>query len=43
MGYFGLMIIGAASSTSHKFIAQKGRRMFRAISEITGNSVLIPS
>ena len=36
-------IISAENTTLHKYTVQNGRKMFRAILEIVGSSVLIPS
>lgn len=41
--YFRLVIFNAENSTLLKHIMQNGRSVFRAISEIVGNSILIPS
>ena len=41
--YFDFIVINAENTTLHKYTVQNGRSMFRAISEIVGNSVLIPS
>lgn len=40
--YFDVIVINAENATSHKYIVQNGKRIFRDIFEIVGNSVLIP-
>ena len=41
--YFDFIIVSAENTTLHKYIAQNVRSIFRAISEIVGNPVLVPS
>lgn len=39
--YFDFIITNAGNAASHKDLIQKGRSMFKGISEIVGRSVLI--
>lgn len=41
--YFDFIIVSTENATSHKYIVQNGRSIFRTTSEIVGNSVLILS
>lgn len=41
--WFDLVINNAENTTTHKHIEQHSGRMFGAISEVVGNSVLIPN
>ena len=39
--YFDFIIINVENDASSKYVVQNGRSLFRAISEIVGNSILI--
>lgn len=41
--YFDSIMVDAGNISYHKYIAQNGRHIFRAISEMVGNFVLISS
>lgn len=40
--YFDVIVINAENATLHKYVIQNDKRIFRAILETVGNSVLIP-
>lgn len=40
--YFAFIMVSAENSALQKFVVHNSRRILKAISEIVGNSVLIP-